>query len=335
MKNKLPILICFGTRPEWLKIQPLIKIMDRSEYKLFFTGQHQDLLKEVEVDYKAFIAEGKLFNRLDEVVKGCLDLPEGEFRGVMVQGDTASAFACAIGAYHRGLRIYYLEAGLRSKSLKHPYPEEGYRQMIARIADVNFAPTQMAMVNLFEEKSLGDTWLVGNTVLDNLVDLPTPTYGNKVLVTLHRRENHPIMHEWFKEVNDLAIQYPELEFILPIHPNPNVQIHRNLLTNVKVVEPLSHDELIAILLECKLVISDSGGIQEEASFFNKKVIVCRETTERPEAIYTGHLFLCKKTSDLKDLFVTLEKDSYICKQSPYGDGHAAEHIKKILDAEEF
>jgi UDP-N-acetylglucosamine 2-epimerase (non-hydrolysing) len=208
MKNKLPILICFGTRPEWLKIKPLIKIMDRSEYKLFFTGQHEDLLKEVDVDYKATIKEGS--NRLDEVVKGCLDLPEGEFRGVMVQGDTASAFACAIGAYHRGFRIYYLEAGLRSKSLKHPYPEEGYRQMIARISDVNFAPTQMAMVNLFEEKSLGDTWLVGNTVLDNLVDLAEPTYGNKVLVTLHRRENHPIMHEWFKEVNDLAGQYPEL-----------------------------------------------------------------------------------------------------------------------------
>lgn len=333
MKNKLPILICFGTRPEWLKIKPLIKIMDRSEYKLFFTGQHEDLLKEVDVDYKATIKEGS--NRLDEVVKGCLDLPEGEFRGVMVQGDTASAFACAIGAYHRGLRIYYLEAGLRSKSLKHPYPEEGYRQMIARIADVNFAPTHPALVNLFEEKCLGDAWLVGNTVLDNLVDLPEPTYGNKVLVTLHRRENHPIMHEWFKEVNDLAIQYPELEFILPIHPNPNVQKHRDLLTNVKVVEPLSHDELIAILLECKLVISDSGGIQEEASFLNKKVIVCREVTERPEAIYTGHLFICKTTDKLKDLFVTLEKDSYICKDSPYGDGHAAEHIKKILNAETF
>ena len=158
MKNKLPILICFGTRPEWLKIKPLIKIMDRSEYKLFFTGQHEDLLKEVDVDYKATIKEGS--NRLDEVVKACLDLPEGEFRGVMVQGDTASAFACAIGAYHRGWRIYYLEAGLRSKSLKHPYPEEGYRQMIARIADVNFTPTQTAMVNIFEEKCLGDAWLV-------------------------------------------------------------------------------------------------------------------------------------------------------------------------------
>ena len=330
MKNK-PLLICFGTRPEWLKIKPLIKIMDRSEYKLFFTGQHEDLLKEVDVDYKATIKEGS--NRLDEVVKACLDLPEGEFRGVMVQGDTASAFACAIGAYHRGLRIYYLEAGLRSKSLKHPYPEEGYRQMIARIADVNFAPTQTAMVNLFEEKSLGDTWLVGNTVLDNLVDLAEPTYGNKVLVTLHRRENHPIMHEWFKEINDLAGMYPELEFIIPLHPNPNVQKHRDLLTDVTVVEPLSHEETMTILLNCKLVISDSGGIQEEATFFNKKVIVCRTTTERPEAIYTGHLHICKETKDLKDLFIRLEEYAYIQKDCPYGDGYAAEKIKKILDNE--
>jgi UDP-N-acetylglucosamine 2-epimerase (non-hydrolysing) len=332
MKNK-PILICFGTRPEWLKIKPLIKLMDRSEYKLFFTGQHSDLLKEVEVDYKAYIAEDRLFNRLDEIVKGCLDLPDGDFRGVLVQGDTASAFACALGAYHRGWRIYYLEAGLRSNSLKHPYPEEGYRQMISRIADVNFAPTQKALVNLFEEKCLGDAWLVGNTVLDNLIDLPNPKYGNKVLITMHRRENHPIMDQWFIEINKLAGMYPELEFILPLHPNPNVQKHKNLLTDVKVIEPLTHEELINILLNCKLVISDSGGIQEEATFFNKKTIVCREVTERPEGIYTGHLHLCKSPNDLKDLFVRLEEYSYIYKDCPYGDGHAAEHIKKILDGE--
>ena len=330
MKNK-PLLICFGTRPEWLKIKPLIKIMDRSEYKLLFTGQHEDLLKEVDVDYRATINEGT--NRLDEVVKGCLNLPDGEFRGVLVQGDTVSAFACAIAAYHRGFRIYYLEAGLRSYDLQNPYPEEGYRQMISRISHVNFAPTQKAMVNLFDEKCPGDTWLVGNTVLDNLVDLPKPTYGNKVLVTLHRRENHPIMHEWFKEINDLAGMYPELEFIIPLHPNPNVQKHRDLLTDVTVVEPLSHEETMTILLNCKLVISDSGGIQEEATFFNKKVIVCRTTTERPEAIYTGHLHICKETKDLKDLFIRLEEYAYIQKDCPYGDGYAAEKIKKILDNE--
>ena len=333
MKNKLPILICFGTRPEWLKIKPLIKIMDRAEYKLFFTGQHEDLLKEVDVDYKATIPTSN--NRLDDVVSGCLNLPEGDFKGVLVQGDTASAFACAIGAYHRGLRIYYMEAGLRSGNLKHPYPEEGYRQMIARIADVNFAPTELSYSNLVSEAVMGEIFEVGNTVLDNLVGLPEATYGTKVLITMHRRENHHLMAEWFAEINDLAVAYPNLEFIIPIHPNPNVQAHKHLLTNVKVVEPLSHEETINILLNCKLVISDSGGIQEEATFFNKKVIVCRTTTERPEGIGTGHLHLCKTPKELKDLFGTLEENSYICKPCPYGDGKAAEKIKKILDAEEL
>ena len=208
MKNKLPILICFGTRPEWLKIKPLLKIMDRTEYKLFFTGQHEDLLKEVDVDYKATIPTSN--NRLDDVVSGCLNLPEGDFKGVLVQGDTASAFACAIGAYHRGLRIYYMEAGLRSGNLKHPYPEEGYRQMIARIADVNFAPTELSYSNLVSEAVMGEIFEVGNTVLDNLVDLPEATYGTKVLITMHRRENHHLMAEWFTEINDLAISYPNL-----------------------------------------------------------------------------------------------------------------------------
>jgi len=333
MKNKLPILICFGTRPEWLKIKPLLKIMDRTEYKLFFTGQHEDLLKEVDVDYKAIIPTSN--NRLDDIVSGCLNLPEGEFKGVLVQGDTASAFACAIGAYHRGLRIYYMEAGLRSGNLKHPYPEEGYRQMIARIADVNFAPTELSYSNLVSEAVMGEIFEVGNTVLDNLVGLSEAKYGTKVLITMHRRENHHLMAEWFAEINDLAIAYPNLEFIIPIHPNPNVQAHKHLLTNVKVVEPLSHEETINILLECKLVISDSGGIQEEATFFNKKVIVCRTTTERPEGIGTGHLHLCKTPKDLKDLFGRLEENSYICKPCPYGDGRAAQKIKKILDAEEL
>jgi UDP-N-acetylglucosamine 2-epimerase (non-hydrolysing) len=264
-----------------------------------------------------------------------LQFPNGEFRGILVQGDTGSAFGCALAAFNRQIKIYYLEAGLRSRSLQHPFPEEGYRQMIARIADVNFAPTELSYSNLVSEGVLGDIFEVGNTVLDNLVDLPKSEYGTQVLVTMHRRENHHQMAEWFTEINDLAIQYSDLEFIIPIHPNPNVQAHKHLLTTVKVVEPLTHNETINILLNCKLVISDSGGIQEEATFFNKKVIVCRETTERPEGIVTGHLHLCKSPKDLKDLFGKLQENSYICKPCPYGDGRAAEKIKKILDAEKF
>jgi UDP-N-acetylglucosamine 2-epimerase (non-hydrolysing) len=308
--------------------------MNRDEYQLLFTGQHEDLLKTIEVDYKIKINNSD--NRLDSIISDCmLQFPNGNFDGILVQGDTGSAFGCALAAFNRQIKIYYLEAGLRSRSLQHPFPEEGYRQMIARIADVNFAPTELSYSNLVGEGVLGDIFEVGNTVLDNLVDLPKSTYGNQVLVTMHRRENHHQMAEWFTEINDLAKQYSELEFIIPIHPNPNVQAHKHLLTNVKVVEPLSHEETINILLNCKLVISDSGGIQEEATFFNKKVIVCRETTERPEGIGTGHLHLCKSPKDLKDIFGRLEENSYICKPCPYGDGNAAQKIKKILDAEEL
>jgi UDP-N-acetylglucosamine 2-epimerase (non-hydrolysing) len=332
MKNK-PLLICFGTRPEWLKIKPLIDLLDISEYKLFFTGQHQDLLKEVEVDYKAFIAEDKLFNRLDEVVKGCLDLPEGDFRGVLVQGDTASAFGCALGAYHRKWRIYYLEAGLRSYDLNHPYPEEGYRQMIARLADVNFAPTTLSKMNLINERVWGETFQTGNTVLDNLVKYEKGNYEDKVLVTMHRRENHERMDEWFKVINNLAAEYNWLEFILPIHPNPEVQKHRDLLTFVNVIEPMTHDETIKLLRNCKLVISDSGGIQEEATFFGKRVLVCRKTTERPEGMNTNHLALCPTPDRLKPMFDVMIESFRNYEPCPYGDGHAAEKIKKILDEE--
>jgi len=292
MNKKDPILICFGTRPEWLKVKPLIDIMNKKDYKLLFTGQHEDLLKDIRVDFRVSIEETFRHTRLDSIMIGCMEyFPNYNFSGVLVQGDTASAFACALAAFHRGIKVYYLEAGLRSYDLENPYPEEGYRQMIARLADINFAPTQ------------------------------------------HRRENHHWMDEWFVEINNLAKMYPNLKFILPLHPNPNVQKHKGLLTNINVVDPLTHDETINILKDCKLVITDSGGLQEEGSFFNKKVIVCRKTTERPEGIGTGHLYLCDSPKDLKELFVKLEYNSYICRPCPYGDGRAAEKIKKILDEE--
>ena len=149
--NKKPILICFGTRPEWLKVKPLIDLMDDTEYQLLFTGQHEDLLKDTKVDYRINITDS--CNRLDSIVSDCmLQFPEGDFRGVLVQGDTASAFGCALAAFNRGIKIYYLEAGLRSYNLQHPYPEEAYRQMIARISDINFAPTERSYDNLEDEK---------------------------------------------------------------------------------------------------------------------------------------------------------------------------------------
>ena len=329
MKNK--ILLCFGTRPEWLKIKPLIKVLDN--YELLFTGQHPDLLKNIKVDYQITIGDNP--NRLDQLISDCLlQFPKDNFDSVLVQGDTASAFACAIAAFHRKKQIIYLEAGLRSYNLEHPYPEEGYRQMIARLANINLCPTNLSQKNLINEGVHGLCYVVGNTVLDNLLPYKRKCeYTNKVLVTLHRRENHHQMGKWFEEVNQLAKINPELEFILPIHPNPNVKKHKHLLTNVNVVEPLSHPELLDILVKCKLVISDSGGLQEEGSFFNKKVIVCRETTERPEAIKTGHLHLCSSPKNLASKFGYLINNYYINEICPYGDGNSSNKIYKIINNE--
>ena len=328
-KIKIMILLCFGTRPEWLKIQPLIKVLDN--YQLLFTGQHPDLLKNLKADYKITIRDNP--NRLDQLISDCLlQFPKGKFNSVLIQGDTASAFACAVAAFNRKKKIYYLEAGLRSYDLNHPYPEEGYRQMIARLADVNFCPTDLSKENLVNEKVKGECNVVGNTVLDNLLPYKDKCeYTNKVLVTLHRRENHYQMDKWFIEVDKLAKNNPNLDFILPLHPNPNVQKHKHLLTHVKIVEPLPHDDLLEILVKCKLVISDSGGLQEEGSFFNKKVIVCRETTERPEGIETGHLYLCPSPDKLNKMFGKLINNHYINNICPYGDGHSSKKILKILN----
>lgn len=322
------ILLCFGTRPEWLKIKPLIKVLDN--YKLLFTGQHPDLLKDIEVDHKIII--GNSDNRLDQLISDCLiQFPDGNFDSVLVQGDTASAFACAIGAFNRGLKIYYLEAGLRSYDLNHPYPEEAYRQMISRISDVNLCPTELSRDNLIFEKVNGICHVVGNTVLDNLLPYKTQCeYDNKILVTLHRRENHHWLDEWFKVIDKLAEENKDLEFILPIHPNPNVQKHKHLLKNVNVVEPMTHSELLEVLVKTKFVISDSGGLQEEGSFFNKKVIVCRKTTERPEGMDTGHLHICRTPKELPILFEVINKNYKITSECPYGDGYSSEKIKSLL-----
>lgn len=325
------ILICFGTRPEWIKIKPLVDILPNA--KLLFTGQHLDLLSTISTDYTIKIKENA--NRLDQVLSDCmLGFPDENFDYVVVHGDTVSALGCALAAYSRGIKVVHLEAGLRSHDLKAPFPEEGYRQMISRISSINFAPTSLSANNLISERVLGKVFIVGNSVLDNLVSLKEDCeYSNKVLVTLHRWENHQRMNEWFQAVEDIANNNPELEFIIPLHPNPNVSKHKNIFSKVKVVDPLSHTELLGILTKCMFVISDSGGIQEEASFFNKRVIVCRSTTERPEGLTSGHLIL-SPTPELLHLSVKEILNNYFINAAcPYGDGRTAVKVKNILDNE--
>ena len=249
---------------------------------------------------------------------------------VLVQGDTTSAFSIALAAFHRKIKIIHLEAGLRTNDLLNPYPEEFNRQAISRMSSINLCPTPGAYDNLVSEKVQGSNYIVGNTVLDNIVHIE-PTYTNKVVVTMHRRENHDLIPEWFKQLDEIAKNNKELEFILPIHPNPNVYKHKKLLRNVNVIDPMQYGDFVRLLSSCKFVITDSGGLQEESSFFRKKCIVCRKTTERIEGMGTFS-FLCLGTDDLPSL-VQWVNNNHIPDEGegcPYGDGHSATKICQIL-----
>jgi UDP-N-acetylglucosamine 2-epimerase (non-hydrolysing) len=327
------ILICFGTRPEYLKVKPLFSVFEKEGivFKKVFTGQHEDLLKEVNFDYRLKISETK--NRLNSVFASTLIQAEDIFvkespTYVMVQGDTTSACAFALSAYHHRIKIIHLEAGLRTYDRENPYPEEINRQFISRIADTHLCPTNLNERNLIREKTIGSIHVVGNTALDNLRDRET-SVENLVLITLHRRENHERIDQWFKEIENLAHIYSDHRFILPIHPNPNVQKYKWMLNKVEVVDPLHHEDLLDLICKCKLIITDSGGIQEEASFLKKRTIVCRKTTERPESLGQSGL-LCGYPEQLNGLFRGAMNSYVVKKTCPYGDGFSAEKIAKIL-----
>ncbi|MAL45776.1 non-hydrolyzing UDP-N-acetylglucosamine 2-epimerase [Hyphomonas sp.] len=329
------MLICFGTRPEYVKIKPVLEaIRGHIDYKLLFTGQHVDLLSNINEEVtKLAIVNGS--NRLDSIVESLMNTDPDIFDGVssvLVQGDTTSVFAIALGAFHRRIKIIHLEAGLRSYNIDHPYPEEFNRRAVSIMADLHLCPTEESAQNLRSEKVDGKIFVVGNTVLDHLTEVET-SYQNKVTVTLHRRENHPIMNTWFLALEDLANEFPQYEFVLPIHPNPNVQRHRDLLEKVKVIDPLPHNEFIDLLANSKLVITDSGGLQEESSFLRKKCIVCREYTERIEGM--GTFSVTSTPLDLRDNFISLIDDHIPEGECPYGDGHSGAKIRNVLLSEGF
>ena len=324
------ILISYGTRPEWIKIKPLIDRFEKERipFKILFTGQHMHIAN---FDYDYALQVDKCDNRLNEIISSVLRSPSNIFDGVdyvLVQGDTASTYAVGLSAFNHGVKVIHLEAGLRTYDLENPYPEEAYRQMISRIANIHLCATTNNRDFLEAEKAPGAKHVVGNTVLDNLRDVSS-TYGDKVLVTMHRRENLEIMDKWFTELNRIAENNRDLKFVIPMHPNPNVQKHKSLLTAFEIIEPLPYDEMIDAIASCKFIISDSGGIQEEASFLNKRVIVCRKFTERTESI-GGHSILCTSPNDLKERFEQVNANFQIDLPSPYGDGFASHKICNIL-----
>jgi len=320
-------LVAYGTRPEWIKLQPLINILKENHHdvRVLFTGQQKDIGK-FEYDVALEIPD-KTDNRLNDIITAILTNTQIYLDGVthtIVQGDTASAFAVALASFNKEIPVSHIEAGLRTYDSLNPYPEESYRQMISAVTTYNYAPTQNDFDNLVRERKSNIT-ITGNTVIDTLPELSTRE-EDFILITMHRRENHEKMKEWFQEIEKLANHYPSYDFVLPLHPNPKVKNASSVLKKVNVIEPMEHIELLHALTKSKMIITDSGGIQEEASFYGKKVLVCRKATERP----SPNQILIREPEDLFssfDMMLNTPINNTVC---PFGVGDSSERIYSVM-----
>lgn len=343
------ILVAYGTRPEIIKLFPVVRELKRTgtPFKTLFTGQQTDLYADVKdlvpaPDYsfaQHFSGADKHNTLAKSFIKICSAAEElfaaHKFTTVIVQGDTTTAWALAQIGFYNKIRVAHVEAGLRTFDLENPFPEEANRVLIGQLASINFAPTTGSQQNL-ERSGAQNIHMVGNTVVDAVeiirkeYQLASPETPSTVLVTLHRRENHEIMDQLFDELNRVANAYPALNFVLPIHPNPNVQKHRNRFTarNMNVVAPVGYIDMLRLIASSAFLITDSGGLQEEASCFNKKVLIVRETTERPEIIDAGLGRLVGKEI-YANIAWALEQPAALA-TSPFGDGQSAVSIVKII-----
>ncbi len=341
------ILIAFGTRPEIIKLFPVINALKEQglHFRTVFTGQQMDLYEDVKElvpvpDFNfadAFSGKQKHNTLGESFIKICKAaeklFQENHFDIVVVQGDTTTAYALAQMAFYNGIKVAHVEAGLRTFDIANPYPEELNRVLISRLAYVHFAPTKQAFLNL-QREGVGNVHLVGNTIVDAVnffkAKMNSPATSRKVLVTLHRRENHFHMEMIFDELQFLASGNPDLEIILPIHPNPNVQKHRKRLSapNIRVIDPVGYPEMLRLIGESYFLITDSGGLQEEGTCFNKKVLVVREKTERPETIEIGLGRLVGKEISKAITWARIPPPPL--RESPYGNGHTAEMIAEYL-----
>jgi UDP-N-acetylglucosamine 2-epimerase len=372
-KEPTKILLVVGTRPEVIKMAPVyIELRKNTNFgvRLCVTGQHSSLLElalkdfGLTPDYSLEIMEhGQTLAQLTS--KGILSLEkvlEQEQPGVvLVHGDTTTTLAASMAAFYAQIPLGHVEAGLRTHNLSAPFPEELNRQIVSRIATWNFAPTELARENLLEEGvEPRSIYVTGNTVIDSLIEILnsgtneslelidirsgsplTPYLKQFVMVTLHRRENlGAALHEILDGVRRLATTNPSIEFVFPVHPNTAVRdsAERALrnIRNVLLIEPLSYQSFTQLLSVCLFVISDSGGIQEEAVALGRRILVARETTERSEGLASGLIQLVGASSQLvfecgqKLLSEPGLNTNVGVAQNPFGDGKAAERISSVL-----
>ena len=336
-------LICFGTRPELIKLIPLIHKFKKEniQFKTLFSGQHENLIQDFYkyIDYPDYIFKnimehgqtlnklaGKIINHMDELYDKEL------VTNVIVQGDTTTAFTIALSAFHRQIKIIHLEAGLRTNNKNSPFPEELNRRMISQLCDIHLCPTNISINNLQNEKITQNVYLVGNTIVDMYEYILKNTrpnqdiqnYKDYILVTLHRRENRgEKINVMWKQLNDLSSKY---KFIYITHPSL-AESKKVLNNNIIILEPQNYESMVHLIYNSKGIITDSGGLQEEAVCANKKVLVCRDTTERPETIECG-LGKLVDTQITENISFLNEVSDYII-DNPYGNNVCEKIITKL------
>ena len=378
-------MLVFGTRPEAIKMCPLVKEFQKYpkdfETIVCVTGQHREMLDqvlrifEVKPDYDLNIMkQGQdLYDITARVLTGMRDvLIEVKPDVVLVHGDTTTSTAAALAAFYQQIPVGHVEAGLRTHNIYSPWPEEMNRQITGRISTYNFAPTPLSEKNLIEENAFGQTFVTGNTVIDALhfvveklkndkaladeqvkvlanagYDVTRLDNGKRlVLITGHRREN---FGEGFinmvTAMKDLSEKYSEVDFVYPMHLNPNVRkpIHQvfgedlTVYKNFFFIEPLQYLEFVYMMEKSMLMLTDSGGVQEEAPSLGKPVLLMRNTTERPEALKAGTVTLVGTDHDLivREVSKLIDEEAYYERMSkainPYGDGMACSRIVNVFN----
>lgn len=381
------VLLVFGTRPEAIKMAPLVQEFRKHpqdfETIVCVTGQHRQMLDQVleifgivpDYDLNIMKQGQDLYDVTARVLTGMRDvLEQTQPDVVLVHGDTTTSTAAALAAFYRQIPVGHVEAGLRTHNIYSPWPEEMNRQITGRIATYHFSPTPLSEKNLKEEKAGGEIFVTGNTVIDALHHVverlrTDSTLARKqedilrqagyeadrlhegrklVLITGHRRENFGDgFINMCTAIRDLKDKYPEVDFVYPMHLNPNVRqpIHQifgedlSHLGNMFFIEPLQYLEFVYLMSKATIVLTDSGGIQEEAPGLGKPVLVMRDTTERPEALASGTVHLVgtdydKIVGEVSTLLDDKEAYERMCKAvNPYGDGKACSRIVRALNGE--
>jgi UDP-N-acetylglucosamine 2-epimerase (non-hydrolysing) len=359
------VCIILGTRPEAIKLAPVIRAFRQSpkfETQVVLTGQHREMVEQVmqlfELTADRDLAIMQHKQTLTDITCRSLRGLETLFQEiqpqlVLVQGDTTTAFAAAIAAFYQQIPVGHVEAGLRTDDLFNPYPEEANRRLISQITQLHFAPTTLSVENLQRSGVMGTVHNTGNTVIDALLTVaanepacPVPNLDwqqyRVILSTVHRREN------WGEPLQDIATgflqildKFPDTALLLPLHRNPTVREPLKAMLGdhprAFLTEPLDYSELVGAIQRSYLLLTDSGGLQEEAPSLGKPVLVLRETTERPEAVNAGTAKLVGTNSDhiLKNAAELLSDPAAYSQMAnavnPFGDGHASERIVAIVE----